>query len=72
MNATCPVCSQPVDPSTAPSSTYQGLTYHLRCPDCKERFEADPERFLAAPGSGCAHGGSGCGSHLIQLERLGR
>ncbi len=42
----CPVCAQPVDPKTAPTSVYEGSTYYLRCPRCKEPFDADPERFL--------------------------
>ena len=68
MNALCPVCNQPVDPSTAPTSTFQGVTYYLRCPHCKERFDADPGRFLADPRSGCDEK---CGHevHLIGVER---
>ena len=42
----CPVCGQRVDRTRAPMSTYQGVTYYLRCPHCKERFDADPARFL--------------------------
>ncbi len=61
MNITCPVCSQPVDPATAPTSTYQGVTYYLRCPHCKERFDTDPDRFLSGAGGGCQHGEGGCG-----------
>lgn len=65
----CPVCGQPVDRATAPTSTYQGVTYYLRCPHCKERFDADPERFLRAGpdarhgGCGGAHGGCGGAHH---------
>ncbi len=70
MNTTCPVCTQPVDPAASPSSTYKGVTYYLRCPHCKNRFDDDPERFIAAPGGGCEHGADGCHDHVIQLERL--
>lgn len=65
----CPVCGSPVDRATAPTSVYKGVTYYLRCPGCKERFDADPERFLRAgpePHGGCGHhgsGGCGCGGH---------
>ncbi len=56
----CPVCAKPVDPATAPTSVHQGVTYYLRCPGCKERFDADPERFLRA-GPDRSH--AGCGVH---------
>ena len=56
----CPVCGNPVDPATAPTSVYRGVTYYLRCPGCKVRFDADPERFLRS-GPDAAHGG--CGHH---------
>lgn len=69
----CPVCAKPVDRETAPTSVYRGITYHLRCPHCKERFDAEPERFLRngadADHAGCGehehadHGPSGCGEH---------
>ncbi len=57
----CPVCGKEVDRQTAPTSVHEGITYYLRCPHCKERFDADPGRFLrsgpnANPG-GCAAGG---------------
>ena len=80
MNTRCPVCSQPVDPATAPTSIYQGVTYYLRCPHCKERFDADPDRFLSGAGGGCQHGegGCGCGQHghgaprFIAVDRIVR
>ncbi len=56
----CPVCGNPVDRATAPTSVYQGVTYYLKCPGCKARFDADPERFLRS-GPDAAHGG--CGGH---------
>lgn len=79
----CPVCGNPVDVATAPTSVYKGVTYYLRCPGCKARFDADPERFLRsgpdATHSGCGHHGEGdgcgCGGHHaehgapIQLAR---
>lgn len=52
----CPVCGQRVDLATAPTSIYKGVTYYLRCPHCKERFDADPERFLRN-GPDAGHGG---------------
>lgn len=51
---TCPVCGGPVDPITAPTSTYHGVTYRLRCRHCQERFDADPERYLTGPDAHCA------------------
>lgn len=69
MNTLCPVCNQPVDPETAPTSVYDGVTYYLRCLYCKERFDADPQGFLAAPGSGCRHEEGGCEGRLIQIQR---
>ncbi|MBI4499278.1 MAG: YHS domain-containing protein [Chloroflexi bacterium] len=69
MNTRCPVCGQPVDPATAPTSTYRSITYALRCPHCKERFDADPERFLSNASGGHEHARGG-GSAPIRLERL--
>lgn len=63
MNTTCPVCNQPVDPATAPTSTYRGVTYYLKCPHCKERFDADPERFLTVSGGHPEHRPGGCCGH---------
>ncbi len=72
MNTRCPVCNKPVDPATAPTSAYQGVTYYLRCPRCKARFDADPERYLANPGSGAEHGMAGGGLQIIKLERMSK
>lgn len=62
----CPVCGKPIDPATAPTSIHRGVTYYLRCPHCKERFDADPERFLR-PGPRGGHDGcgdqGGCAMH---------
>lgn len=65
----CPVCGQPVDVSRAPRSVYRGVTYFLRCPGCKKRFDAEPERFLAggAEPGGCCGAGHGEG-HLCMHE----
>jgi YHS domain-containing protein len=56
----CPVCAKPVDRETAATSVYEGITYYLRCPRCKERFDAEPKRFLRS-GAGADH--AGCGEH---------
>jgi len=69
MNARCPVCNQPVDPATSPSSSFRDVTYYLRCPHCKERFDADQERFLAEPGRGCEHEPEGHELQLMGSER---
>jgi Cu+-exporting ATPase len=43
-----PVCNMSVDPATARSSAgYKGQTYYFCCPNCAQRFNADPERYLA-------------------------
>ena len=52
----CPVCGQRVDPASAPKSVHEGITYYLRCPHCKERFDADPDRYLRN-GPDAGHGG---------------
>ncbi len=57
----CPVCGKTVDRATAPTSVYQGITYYLRCPRCKGRFDADPARYLRL-GPDTDHGGCG-GAH---------
>lgn len=51
MNTTCPVCNQPIDPTSSPFSTYKGVTYYLRSSNCMSRFDDDPKRFIAAPKS---------------------
>ncbi|MGN6367045.1 MAG: YHS domain-containing protein [Phycisphaerae bacterium] len=28
--------------------TYQGKMYHICCPDCKDKFNADPEKYVKA------------------------
>ena len=59
----CPVCGQRVDRSTAPTSVYHGVTYYLRCPNCKERFDADTARYLRngpEDGHGDCDGPHGC------------
>lgn len=65
----CPVCGQPVDRATAPTSVYENITYYLRCPRCKERFDADPARFLRS-GPDAGHAGCGEGHHRPAPIRL--
>ena len=60
VNTTCPVCGSPVDPAVAPTATYRGATYALRCPHCKARFDREPERFLAGVAPHCAHDAPAC------------
>src|SRR4051794_6486023 len=48
-----PVCKMTIDPADAAgSSTYNGTTYYFCMPDCKEKFDADPESFLRPQASG--------------------
>ncbi|MEW6046825.1 MAG: YHS domain-containing protein [Bacillota bacterium] len=59
----CPVCGQEVDPSTAPSLTYQGKTYYFKCHRCMQRFLLAPELFVGAerePKDGNLHGRGCC------------
>lgn len=44
----CPVCGQEVDPSSAPSLTYQDKTYYFKCHRCMQRFMLAPELFVGA------------------------
>lgn len=44
-HAKCPVCGMDVDPSAAPSSTYEGKTYNFCSEGCQRQFESDPERY---------------------------
>ena len=47
--ATDPVCGMEVNPEEAAgSSEYRGQTYYFCNPNCKERFDEDPEQFLGA------------------------
>jgi len=66
---------QRVDRATAPSSVCQGVTYYLRCPHCKERFDADPARYLSdgpESGHGGCHGKQPQGSAPIRFIRTPR
>lgn len=63
---TCPVCGQDVDPSTAPSLTYQGRTYYFKCQRCMHRFLLAPDLFVGEEARGAdGHGpdGRGCYGH---------
>ncbi|MQY62712.1 MAG: heavy metal translocating P-type ATPase, partial [Calditrichaeota bacterium] len=42
-----PVCGMSVDPATAAAQTeHDGTTYYFCCPQCAEKFQADPARYL--------------------------
>ena len=73
LTTTCPVCRQPVDVATAPRSVYRGVTYVLRCPGCKARFDAEPERFLSGAGEagGCCGAGHGEGHRCMHEDGVG-
>ncbi|HEX4123248.1 MAG TPA: heavy metal translocating P-type ATPase [Tepidisphaeraceae bacterium] len=44
---TDPVCGMQVDPSAAPAtSEFQGQPYFFCCPNCKKKFDANPQRYL--------------------------
>ncbi|MDR5694585.1 MAG: YHS domain-containing protein [Armatimonadota bacterium] len=43
---TCPVCGKTVEEAEAPYSVYNGQIYYFACPDCKARFDEDPERYI--------------------------
>jgi Cu+-exporting ATPase len=45
-----PVCGVLVDPSAAPQATHGGHSYFFWSPECKAKFEGDPERFLSSSG----------------------
>ena len=43
-----PVCSMQVDENTAAGqSTYQGKTFYVCSPECKSKFEPNPEKHAA-------------------------
>jgi transcriptional regulator GlxA family with amidase domain len=44
----CPVCEMEVDPSSAPSSAYQGRTYYFCMADHKSEFDAKPDKYIHA------------------------
>lgn len=70
--SSCPVCGKAVDIASAPRSTFRGVTYYLRCPGCKARFDADPERFVSMGGGtgGCCGAGHGEG-HCLNDGKAG-
>jgi Cu+-exporting ATPase len=42
-----PVCGMSVDPARAKAThEHAGKTYYFCCPDCKEKFKADPAKYL--------------------------
>jgi Cu+-exporting ATPase len=45
-----PVCGMLVDPSAAPHATHGGHSYFFCSPECKTKFESDPEKFLSGSG----------------------
>lgn len=55
----CPVCGNPVDPTTAPSYDYNGTTFYFKCDGCRNRFMADPAKYLQGGG----HEWHGHGKH---------
>ena len=43
-----PVCGMTIDPADAAgSSEYKGQTFYFCIPECKEKFDSDPEAYLA-------------------------
>ncbi len=43
-----PVCGMDIDPAGAEGdSAYKGETYYFCSPNCKKRFDADPEAVLS-------------------------
>ena len=67
----CPVCGKTVDQANAQTSVYEGITYYLRCPRCKERFDADPGHFLRGGPDGCGHTHEGGHGHEPTAVRFG-
>ena len=42
------VCGMQVDPKKAAGqSEYQGKTYYFCAPECKKKFDANPQQFIA-------------------------
>jgi P-type Cu+ transporter len=44
-----PVCGMLVDPSAAPQARHGGHSYFFCSPECKDKFETNPDRFLSVP-----------------------
>ena len=44
----CPVCGMEVDPKTARSSVFKGVTYYFCADDDKKAFDAAPDKFISA------------------------
>ena len=42
----CPVCDGAIESSGGVATRYEGMTLVLRGPECRARFEKDPERYL--------------------------
>jgi P-type Cu+ transporter len=44
-----PVCKMEVDPKNAEAKAkHDGQTYYFCCPECKEKFEKDPDRYVGS------------------------
>jgi len=71
-----PVCGMTVEPQDAAGrSDYDGTTYYFCNPNCKKKFDADPESFLRAegeePGPGPAEESAEAGTETITLRLTG-
>jgi len=73
-----PVCHMKVDPGRARSQAeHQGKAYYFCCPQCAQKFQAEPERYLTPKpaagaglvplGSGKSTAGAGAHSALLSL-----
>jgi Cu+-exporting ATPase len=43
-----PVCGMHVDAGAPEKATWQGKTYRFCSPDCRLKFESDPDKYTAA------------------------
>lgn len=50
----CPVCAGAIEPDRGVATRYEGMTLVLRSPECRARFEKDPEHYLQDPAAGAA------------------
>jgi Cu+-exporting ATPase len=73
-----PVCHMKVDPGRARAQAeHQGKAYYFCCPQCAQKFQAEPERYLTPKpaagaglvplGSGKSTAGAGAHSALVSL-----
>jgi Cu+-exporting ATPase len=44
-NVIDPVCGMSVDPATASTSQYEGMTYPFCCGGCKRKFDNAPRQY---------------------------